>query len=94
MGNTGSLVLGGGLSVAAIMLNVEGLFFIMCIPLIFETLSDIIQVSYFKLTKGKRVFKMAPLHHHFELCGWHENTIVSVFSIITLIACMIGLAAI
>ena len=60
---------------------------------VLETLSDIIQVSHYKRT-GKRVFKMAPLHHHFELCGWNENTIVSVFSIVTLIACFIGLMAI
>ncbi len=91
MGNTGSLVLGGGLSVAAIMLDVEGLFFIMCIPLIFETLSDIIQVSYFKLTKGKRVFKMAPFHHHLELLGYSEKMITALFSLVEIIFVFIAL---
>ena len=80
MGDTGSLLLGGAVSVIAI------------VPVL-ETLSDIIQVAHYKRTK-KRVFKMAPLHHHFELSGWNENTIVSVFSIVTLIACVIGIMAI
>ena len=88
MGDTGSLFLGGAVSVMAIYLKLPILLLIIAI-----TLSDIIQVAHYKRT-GKRVFKMAPLHHHFELCGWNENAIVSVFSIITLIACMIGLAAI
>ena len=51
----------------------------------------ILQVGYFKLTKGKRIFKMAPLHHHFELCGWSETKVVAVFSIITAMLCLVGL---
>ena len=93
MGDTGSLFLGGAVSVMAIYLKMPILLIIIAIVPVLETLSDIIQVLHYKRT-GKRVFKMAPLHHHFELCGWHENTIVSVFSIITLIACMVGLIAI
>ena len=56
-----------------------------------EVLSVIIQVGYFKLTHGKRIFKMAPIHHHFELCGWSETRVVAVFSIITAILCLIAL---
>lgn len=93
MGDTGSLFLGGAVSIMAIYLKMPILLIIIAIVPVLETLSDIIQVLHYKRT-GKRVFKMAPLHHHFELCGWHENTIVSVFSIVTLIACMIGLVAI
>lgn len=68
------------------------LIIIALIP-VFETISVIIQVLYFKKT-GNRIFKMAPLHHHFELSGWGENKVVSIFSIITLILCIIGLWAI
>ena len=57
---------------------------------IIETLSDIIQVTYFKLTHGKRIFKMTPIHHHFELCGWKEEKIVFVFTAITLVMCVLA----
>ena len=77
MGDTGSLFLGGAVSVMAIYLKMPILLIIIAIVPVLETLSDIIQVLHYKRT-GKRVFKMAPLHHHFELCGWHENAIVSV----------------
>ena len=93
MGDTGSLLLGGAISVMAIYLKMPLLLLIMAIIPVLETLSDIIQVMHFKRT-GNRVFKMAPLHHHFELSGWSENKIVSVFSIITLVACLIGLVGI
>ena len=93
MGDTGSLLLGGAVSVMAIYLKIPILLLIIAIIPVLETLSDIIQVSHYKRT-GKRVFKMAPLHHHFELSGWHENTIVSVFSLVTLIACIIGIMSI
>ena len=93
MGDTGSLLLGGAVSVMAIYLKVPILLIIIAIIPVLETLSDIIQVAHYKRT-GKRVFKMAPLHHHFELCGWNENTIVSVFSLVTLVACLIGLIAV
>ena len=58
-----------------------------------EVLSVMLQVSYFKLTKGKRIFKMAPIHHHFELCGWSETRVVAVFSIITALLCLVALKA-
>lgn len=69
------------------------LLLIIALVPILETLSVIIQVAYFKKT-GNRIFKMAPLHHHFELSGWKENKIVSVFSIVTLICCALGLMVI
>jgi phospho-N-acetylmuramoyl-pentapeptide-transferase len=93
MGDTGSLLLGGAVSVMAIYLKMPILLLIIAIVPVLETLSDIIQVAHYKRTK-KRVFKMAPLHHHFELSGWNENTIVSTFSVVTLIACIIGIMAI
>ena len=58
-----------------------------------EVLSVMLQVSYFKITKGKRIFKMAPIHHHFELCGWSETRVVAVFSITTALLCLVGLMA-
>jgi phospho-N-acetylmuramoyl-pentapeptide-transferase len=69
--------------------------FLLIVGLIYvvEVLSVMIQVSYFKLTHGKRIFKMAPIHHHFELCGWEENKVVTVFSIVTAVLCLIGLLA-
>ena len=90
MGDTGSLMLGGIISGLALYLKMPLMLLIIAIIPILETLSVIIQVAYFKKT-GKRVFKMAPLHHHFELSGGKENKIVIVFSIITLIACLIAL---
>lgn len=94
MGDTGSLALGGFVAATALVLRMPLFILIVGIIYFVETLSVIIQVSYFKLTKGKRFFKMAPLHHHFEMCGWSETKIVTVFSIVTALACLIGLAAI
>lgn len=93
MGDTGSLLLGGAVSVMAIYLQMPLLLIIIAIIPVLETLSDIIQVAHYKRT-GKRIFKMAPLHHHFELSGWNENQVVTVFSLVTLVACIIGLMAI
>ena len=90
MGDTGSLMLGGVISGLALYLKMPLLLVLIAIIPVLETLSDIIQVMYFKKT-GKRIFKMAPLHHHFELSGWNENKIVVVFSLVTLVACAIGL---
>lgn len=89
MGDTGSLALGGLLATLAVMGKFE--LFILFIGIVFciETLSVIIQVTSFKLT-GKRVFKMSPIHHHFELCGWNETKIVIVFSLVTLVFCIIA----
>ncbi len=93
MGDTGSLMLGGAVAAMALYLKMPLLLVIIAIIPILETLSVMIQVAHFKRT-GNRVFKMAPLHHHFELSGWKENKVVSVFSIITLVVCIIGLFAI
>ena len=94
MGDTGSLALGGFVAGTAYMLQMP--LFILIVGLIYlvEVLSVIIQVTYFKATHGKRFFKMAPIHHHFELCGWSETRIVAVFSVITAIMCMIAFMAI
>ena len=93
MGDTGSLALGGFVASTAIVMRIPFLILIVGIIYVIEMLSVVLQVSYFKLTHGKRIFKMAPIHHHFELCGWPETKVVSVFSIITAIACMIGFLA-
>lgn len=90
MGDTGSLLLGGAIAGIALYLKLPLLLLIIAIIPVLETLSVILQVAYFKKT-GKRIFKMTPIHHHFELCGWKENTIVSVFSLITLIMSMVGI---
>lgn len=90
MGDTGSLFLGGLISCLALYLKIPLLLLIIALIPILETLSVIIQVTYYKKT-GNRIFKMAPLHHHFELSGWNENKVVRVFSVITLLACILGL---
>ena len=90
MGDVGSLFLGGVISAIALYLQVPLILLIVALIPVLETISVIIQVGYFKAT-GKRFFKMAPLHHHFELSGWRENKVVIVFSVITLIFCVIGL---
>ena len=90
MGDTGSLALGGFVASSAYMMQMP--IFIAIVGLIYlvEVLSVIIQVAYFKKTGGKRFFKMAPIHHHFELCGWSETRVVAVFSIITAILCLVA----
>lgn len=94
MGDTGSLALGGFVVSTAYMLQMP--LFIPIVGLIYlvEVLSVIIQVTYFKKTGGKRIFRMAPIHHHFELGGWSETRVVAVFSITTAILCMLALLAI
>ncbi len=93
MGDTGSLALGGFVAATAYMLQMPLFIVIVGAIYLIEVLSVIIQVSYFKMTGGKRIFKMAPIHHHFELCGWSETKVVAVFSIITAILCLIALMA-
>lgn len=93
MGDTGSLLLGGVISSVAIYIKNPLILVIVAIVPVVETISVIAQVLYFRKT-GKRLFRMAPLHHHFELSGWRENKVVVVFSTITLIACIIGILAI
>ena len=90
MGDTGSLLLGGVISGLALYLKMPLLLLVIALVPVLETLSVIIQVVYFKTT-GKRFFKMAPLHHHFELSGWKESKVVIVFSIVTLLSCIVGL---
>ncbi len=90
MGDTGSLLLGGVISAIALYLKMPLLLLLVALIPVLETLSVIIQVAYFKKT-GKRVFKMTPIHHHFELSGWTENKVVIVFSLVTLLVCIIGL---
>ncbi|MGB4658167.1 MAG: phospho-N-acetylmuramoyl-pentapeptide-transferase, partial [Mobilitalea sp.] len=94
MGDTGSLALGGFVASTAYMLKMPLFILIIAVIYLIEVLSVILQVGYFKLTHGKRIFKMAPIHHHFELCGWSETRIVAVFTIITVILCLIALMAI
>ena len=90
MGDTGSLLLGGVIVAMALYLKIPLILIIIAIIPVLETLSVIIQVAYFRKT-GNRIFKMAPLHHHFELSGWTESTVVSIFSLITLVASIIGI---
>lgn len=91
MGDTGSLALGGFVAATAIMMQMP--LFIVIVGLIYlvEVLSVMMQVTYFKATGGKRIFKMAPIHHHFELCGWSETRVVAVFSIVTALLCLVAL---
>lgn len=94
MGDTGSLALGGFVAGTAYMMQMP--LFIILVGLIYlvEVLSVIMQVSYFKATHGKRIFKMAPIHHHFELSGWSETKVVAIFSIVTALMCMIAALAV
>jgi phospho-N-acetylmuramoyl-pentapeptide-transferase len=91
MGDTGSLALGGFVAATAYILQIPLFIAIVGIVYLAEVLSVIIQVVYFKLTGGKRIFKMAPLHHHFELCGYSETRIVAAFSIVTALMALIAL---
>ena len=88
MGDTGSLFLGGMIVGMAFMIDEPLIIFIAALVCVIETLSVMLQVSYFKLTHGKRLFKMAPIHHHFEKCGWGEVKIMVVFSLVTLVCCV------
>ena len=93
MGDTGSLALGGFVAAIAYMLQMP--IFILIVGLIYwiEIFSVIIQVGYFKISHGKRIFRMAPIHHHFELGGWSETKVVAVFTIVTAMLCLVGLMA-
>jgi len=90
MGDTGSLLLGGVISALVLYLKIPLILVIIALIPVLETISVMIQVLYYKKT-GKRFFKMAPLHHHFELLGWKENKVVIIFSITTLVLCVVGL---
>ena len=91
MGDTGSLALGGFVIGTAYMMQMPLFVIIVGLVYLVEVASVIIQVTYFKKTGGKRIFKMAPIHHHFELCGWSETRVVAVFSIVTVVLCLIAL---
>ena len=93
MGDTGSLALGGFVASTALMLRIPLFIVIVGLVYLIEVLSVILQVGYFKITHGKRIFKMAPIHHHFEQSGWSETKVVAVFSIVTALFCLIALAA-
>ncbi len=94
MGDTGSLALGGFVAATAYMMQMPLFLAIVAFIYMIEVISVMLQVSYFKLTGGKRIFKMAPIHHHFELCGWSETRVVAVFSIITALLCLVALMGI
>lgn len=93
MGDTGSLALGGFVAASAYMLQMPLFIPIVGFIYMIEVISVIIQVGYFKVTHGKRFFRMAPIHHHFELGGWSETRVVAVFSIITALLCLTALMA-
>ena len=90
MGDTGSLALGGFVASSAYMMQMPIFIAIIGFIYLVEVLSDIIQITYFRKTGGKRFFKMAPIHHHFEMCGWSETRVVAVFSIVTAILCLLA----
>lgn len=90
MGDTGSLFLGGVVCALAFALDMPLILILVGFVYIMETLSVILQVAYFKLTHGKRIFKMAPIHHHFEMCGWKEEKIVLTFTAVSVIMCIIA----
>ena len=94
MGDTGSLYLGGAVCAMAFALDMPLVLVTLGFVYIVETLSDIIQVTYFKLSHGKRIFKMAPIHHHFEMCGWSEEKVFTVFSTVSAIFAVISYIAV
>ena len=93
MGDTGSLALGGFVAAEAFMLKVPLFIIIVAFIYLAEILSVMIQVSYFKITHGKRIFKMSPIHHHFELSGFEETRVVAIFTVVTILCCFIGFIA-
>ena len=94
MGDTGSLALGGFVAACAYLLQMPLFLPVVGFIYLAEVLSVMIQVVYFKLSGGRRIFRMAPIHHHFELCGWKETKIVAVFSIVTAMLCLLALMGI
>ncbi len=92
MGDTGSMFLGGMVVALAYAIDCPIILVFFGIIYVIEALSDVIQIGYFKITHGKRIFKMAPIHHHFEMCGWKERKIVTVFTLVNMIGCAVGLA--
>jgi phospho-N-acetylmuramoyl-pentapeptide-transferase len=91
MGDTGSLYFGGIIAASALLTNNIIVALLYCFVFVAESVSDILQVTYFKITKGKRLFKIAPVHHHFERCGWSESKVVSVFTLTNAVFCLVAL---
>lgn len=91
MGDTGSMFLGGMVVALAYAIDCPLILLFFGIIYVIEGLSDVLQIGYFKITHGKRIFKMAPIHHHFEMCGWKERKIVTVFSLVNIAGCAVGL---
>ena len=94
MGDTGSNFLGGLMVAIAFALDCPVILLLMCVIYVIEGMSDVIQIGYYKLSGGKRVFKMAPIHHHFEMSGWNEKKLGVVFSLVNLLGVLIGLAVV
>ena len=92
MGDSGALPLGGALAVVALMTGWWLLAPVVGVVFVAEILSDVIQIGYFRLSGGRRVFKMAPLHHHFEELGWHETTVMARFVAVGVVGAMCGVA--
>ena len=90
MGDTGSMFLGGMVVAIAYSLNCPLILLVCGIVYVIEGASDVLQIVYYRVTGGKRIFKMAPIHHHFEICGWSEKKIVSVFTAVNIVG---GIAA-
>ena len=93
MGDTGSLFLGGLFVLSGVALDLTLMIFLAGIMTVVESLSVLLQVGYYKISHGKRLFKMSPIHHHFELSGWSENKIVVVFTVVTFVFCLIAFFA-
>lgn len=92
MGDTGSMFLGGMVVALAYAIDCPLILVLFGIIYVIEAMSDVLQIGYFKATGGKRIFKMAPIHHHFEMCGWKERKIVTIFSLVNMLGCAVGLA--
>lgn len=92
MGDTGSMFLGGMVVALAYAIDCPIILVLFGIIYVIEAMSDVLQIGYFKATGGKRIFKMAPIHHHFEMCGWKERKIVTIFSLVNMLGCAVGLA--
>lgn len=92
MGDTGSMFLGGMVVALAYAIDCPLILILLGIIYVIEAMSDVLQIGYFKATHGKRIFKMAPIHHHFEMCGWKERKIVTIFSLVNMLGCAVGLA--
>ena len=91
MGDTGSMFIGGAVVAAAMLMRQPLILVLIAFWMLMSSVSDIIQITYFKATHGKRVFKMAPIHHHFELCGMHEVKIVAMYMVTTAALCALTL---